>query len=333
MQRLLITGAAGFIGVNLALHMKENTNLVLLDDFSREGSRRNAEILKDHNLQVYDVDIADTQALKRFLDSQGPFSSLVHLAAQTSLLESIKDPKRDFDTNALGTLNILEYLRKLSPDCKGIFMASNKVYGNLRELDYVELETRYEATAFRNGFDESFPIMPEGGYSISKSISDYYVKEYGARFSMPIISLRQSAVYGPNQNPRSDQGWIAFFTEQYLLDSPVVLRGVGKQVRDVLYIDDFVSLIENLLDREPPYGESFNVGGGPDFSLSILELFEILESIGGRPVKFKTGVMALEDQMYFTSNNRKISALTKWSPTISPRAGVLKLYESILATQ
>ena len=117
MQRLLITGAAGFIGMNLSVHMKERMDLVLLDNFSREGSRKNAGILKDLGLNVDQVDISDSKSLIRFLDSHGPFTNLVHLAAQTSLLESLKDPKSDFDTNALGTVNLLEYLRNSSPSC------------------------------------------------------------------------------------------------------------------------------------------------------------------------------------------------------------------------
>ena len=330
MRKVLITGAAGFIGMNLAVYLAKDVELTLIDDFSRVGSRQNAEILNRYSLHVHEVDISQELALNSFLDLHGPFDGLVHLAAQTSLLESIKDPKVDFNTNALGTLNILEHLRKTMRNCKGIFLASNKVYGNLRNIDYQELETRYTLNELADGIDEGFLISPEGGYSISKSISDAYVQEYGKRFSMPIISLRQSAVYGPNQNSRSDQGWVSYFTEEYIANRTVSLRGIGKQVRDVLHIDDFCELIEILLNVQLPNGEPFNVGGGADFSLSILELFTILESFGGVPIKFETGQMSLEDQPYFVSNNQKISKLTGWSPKISPTKGVSNLYQSLL---
>jgi CDP-paratose 2-epimerase len=329
MERLVITGAAGFIGMNLAMHLKDRYQLILIDDFSRLGSRRNETQLKKHGLNIFEVDIAEEGSLKVILDAQGPLDGLVHLAAQTSLLESIKDPKRDFDSNALGTLNLLEYLRKNYLSCKAIFLASNKLYGNLSDLNYVETKTRFQLEGFPLGLDESFPIVPEGGYSISKSISDSYVQEYGKRFSMPVVSLRQSAVYGPNQNSRSDQGWVSFFTESYIAKTPVALRGVGKQVRDILYIDDFSSLIEILLDTRLPFGEVYNVGGGNDFSLSILELFTILEGLGKEKLNFSTGKMSPEDQRYYVSNNGKISALTKWHPKVNPLQGVTKLYNSI----
>jgi CDP-paratose 2-epimerase len=331
LKKVLVTGAAGFIGMNLAVYLANSVELTLIDDFSRVGSRRNADILKSHSLEIHEVDISQEFALNSFLDSHGPFDGLVHLAAQTSLLESIKDPKKDFDTNALGTLNILEHLRKKMKNCKGIFLASNKVYGNLRSIEYQELESRFTINELKDGVDEGFLILPEGGYSISKSISDAYVQEYGKRFNMPIISLRQSAVYGPNQNSRSDQGWVSFFTEEYIANRTVALRGVGKQVRDVLHIDDFCKLMEILLGLELPHGESYNVGGGPDFSLSILELFTILESLGELPMKFETGQMSLEDQPYFVSNNKKISKLTGWSPSVSPTTGISNLYQTLLS--
>ena len=332
MKRLLITGAAGFIGMNLARHMKGKLELILLDDFSREGSAKNASILQEMGLRVHRIDVSDELSLNSFLDSQGSFDGLFHLAAQTSLLESIKEPKIDFNTNALGSVNLLEYLRVHLPNCKGVFLASNKVYGNLKQLEYSELVTRYQIIGFPAGLDESLPVVPEGGYSISKSISDYYVNEYGSRFSMPVISLRQSAVYGPNQNPRSDQGWVSFFTGQYISNSKVQLRGIGKQVRDILHVDDFCMLAENLLQQDLPHGEAFNVGGGGEFAISILELFNILETIGGKPMQFETGVMSEEDQKYYVSNNQKITKLTGWAPAISPEAGVLKLYKSIAAS-
>ena len=327
MKKIVITGAAGFVGSNLAIFLKNDFDLVLLDNFSREGSKKNKQLLSGEGLKVEDVDVSNSLELFNFLDGVGTFESIIHLAAQTSLLESFLKPKLDFDTNALGTLNILEFLRTQNIESRGIFLASNKVYGNLNQYQYIETEKRYSPSSELFAFDESLPILPVGGYSISKSISDAYVAEYGKRYAMPVISLRQSAVYGPNQNSRSDQGWVSYFVERLKNNEIVYLRGQGKQVRDVLYIDDFSLLVKKLLTSSLPNGEAYNVGGGVDFSLSILELFEIFTDLTGKIIDFETGRMADEDQRYFVSDNSKISKFANWNPIITPSHGVQKLLE------
>jgi len=325
MKKIVITGAAGFIGSNLSIFLKNEFDLVLLDNFSREGSEKNEQLLFEAGLKVEAVDVSNSLELFNFLDRVGNFESIIHLAAQTSLLESLLEPKLDFDTNALGTLNILEFLRTQNIKSRGIFLASNKVYGNLNQYKYIESEKRYSPSSRLFAFDESLPILPIGGYSISKSISDAYVAEYGKRYAMPVISLRQSAVYGPNQNSRSDQGWVSYFIERLKNNEKVFLRGQGKQVRDVLYIDDFSLLIKELLVSNLQNGEVYNVGGGVNFSLSILELFEIFTDLTGKTLDFEIGNMAEEDQKYFVSDNSKISKFANWSPSIDPRKGVQKL--------
>lgn len=328
-MRILVTGAAGFIGTNLAISLKDNHELVLIDNFSRVGSTRNAKILTNLGLKTSNVDITAVKELYEFLDGRRGFDFLIHLAAQTSLLASIAEPKIDFDTNAIGTLNILEYLRTRMPFCRGIFLASNKIYGNLDQFEYIETPTRFQISNTKLDFDELLPIRPLGGYSISKSISDFYVLEYGRRYKLPIISLRQSAVYGQNQNPRSDQGWISYFVEQFNLNKKVKLRGNGKQVRDVLHIDDFCSLINKLLEVQFDVGEYYNVGGGLGNSLSILELFEILKELTNRNIGYEIGTMSVDDQKYFISDNQKISKLAKWRPTIAPETGIARLLSKI----
>lgn len=327
MKKVIITGAAGFIGSNLAFFLRNNFNLILLDNFSRAGSETNRRWLLNEGLDISMVDVSNSVELFKFLDGVGDFESIIHLAAQTSLLESFVNPKLDFDTNALGTLNILEFLRMKSIKCKGIFLSSNKVYGSLNQYNFIETETRYSPSRGLASFDESLPILPIGGYSISKAILDSYVSEYGKRYGMPLISLRQSAVYGPNQNSRSDQGWVSYFVERFKKKEKVFLRGNGKQVRDILYIDDFSLLIYKLLKSDLQYGEVFNVGGGAKFSLSILELFDIFTNLTGETLDFETGVMANEDQKYFVSDNSKISKFVDWAPAVSPISGVKKLLQ------
>jgi CDP-paratose 2-epimerase len=328
--KVVITGAAGFIGTNLALSLKSEHELFLLDDFSRQGSIKNGRLLSDFNFDIAKIDVSDQPNLNQFLDKVGRFDFIIHLAAQTSLIESFKHPKLDFDTNALGTLNILEFLRNHNSEARGIFLASNKVYGNLSQFNYVETDMRYNVSNGPPDFDESLLISPIGGYSISKSILDSYVTEYGKRYTLPVISLRQSAVYGQNQNARTDQGWVSYFIDQFLNNNEKVkLRGGGKQVRDVLYIEDFCSLIKKLFESEIPHGEAYNVGGGIDFSLSILELFSILKKLTKKSISFESGLMELEDQKYFVSNNSKISNLTNWKPHTTPEEGIEKILTQI----
>jgi len=329
MSKLLITGAAGFIGTNCALNLRNDFDLILIDNFSRFGSEKNAAMLKDLGLTVLDIDIADRSALNSVLEKQGELSALLHLAAQTSLLESLKNPIVDFDSNALGTVNLLEYLRVNNPNCRGIFLASNKVYGTLNEFEFIQRGRRFVSDGNKSAFGEDLPILPKGGYSISKSISDSYVQEYGKRYSLPVISLRQSAVYGPYQNPRSDQGWVVHFLRELNAKNVVQLRGEGLQVRDILFVEDFVGLTRRILESPPKFGEFFNIGGGIENSLSILELFDLYTEITGIPVTYKTAKMDLEDQKYFVSDNQKIHDYTGWLPKVSPRDGVSRILEHL----
>ena len=329
MNKVLITGAAGFIGTNLALALKEHFDLLLIDDFSRLGSRSNAQLLKNSGLDVFDIDVSEYESLISLIGVKQKLAGVINLAAQTSLLESYKNPKLDFTSNALGTLNLLEFLRLYQPKCKGIFLSSNKVYGNLRQLDLVELPRRFQLANLSNGFDEHTNLDPIGGYSISKYVTDSYVREYGQRYSMPVVSLRQSAVYGPYQNPRTDQGWVSFFTESYVRKEEVTLRGKGKQVRDILHVNDFCQLILRLLEIDLPNGESFNTGGGIESSLSILELFDLLNSFDDHYMRYKTGIMSDDDQPYFVSDNSKILQISGWKPEISPEVGISMLYDHL----
>lgn len=329
MNRLLITGAAGFIGTNCALGLMDEFELVLVDNFSRSGSKKNADTLKNAGLNVVELDVADRLTLNSFMKATGEISCILHLAAQTSLLESLKNPIIDFDNNALGTINILEYLRVNNRDCRGIFLSSNKVYGNLQELNFIQKGKRFTPDGHSATFSENLPILPMGGYSISKSISDSYVQEYGKRYSMPVVSLRQSAVYGQYQNPRSDQGWVVHFLQELAAGNTVQLRGAGLQVRDILFVQDFIELVKLIVAASPSFGDYFNVGGGIDNSLSILELFDLYTEITGSAVRFETAVMDIEDQKYFVSNNQKIQNLTGWVPKISPRLGVERILKNL----
>lgn len=325
MKKLLITGGAGFLGTNLAIALSNVYNVILVDNFSRTGSRSNEKILDSIGLKVNNIDICNKAQFHEYLFKESYIDCFIHLAAQVSLVESYKEPEYDFYINAIGTINLLEFIRLHSSNSKGIFLSSNKIYGNLHQVKYTELGLRYDLDSSKKDFDESLPLRPKGGYSISKSILDMYVRDYGNRFGLQTVSLRQSAVYGPNQNASSDQGWVSFLIDQLIAHKTIALRGNGKQVRDILFIDDFVELIKILIKIDFVPGEFYNVGGGKNFSLSILELFNIFREFTSYSPSYVTSEMDRDDQKYFVSDNSKISSFTHWSPKINPKFGIEKL--------
>lgn len=331
-MRWLITGGAGFIGTNLATHVAERgDDVVIVDDLSRSGSEVNAAFLQSTlGLTPSRVDVSRQGDLAEFFDSEAPFDAIAHLAGQVSFLASLENPRRDFEVNALGTLNVLEHVRLHSPETTVIGMSSNKVYGDLTQLHYTEEPTRYVARDFPDGFAEDLPLAFHGPYGCSKGTADQYLTDYGRLFALKTASLRQSSVYGPHQHPRSDQGWVAHLLEEAVAGNTIQLNGVGKQVRDLLHATDlarlFVALVESI---RPGTDNALNVGGGPANALSILELFAWIEDATGKPVAFRTGQPRPSDQLVFVSNNSRVSKLTGWTPQVSVNDGLTALLAAL----
>lgn len=331
-MRWVVTGGCGFIGTNLVAHLVERGDEVaIVDDLSRGGSELNAAFLSEHfGLSLIRVDVAQSDELNSALDSAGSVDAIAHLAGQVSFLASLDDPRRDFEVNAGGTLNVLEWVRTRSPQTAVIGMSSNKIYGDLENLDYVETETRYVAVDYPNGFDESLPLEFRGPYGCSKGTADQYLADYGRIFNLRTASLRQSSVYGPHQHPRSDQGWVAHLMEEAVAGRTIQLNGVGKQVRDLLHATDLARLFPALAEVINP-GEPavVNVGGGPDKALSILEFFEWFTGATGKPVDYATGSLRPSDQKVFMSDNSRVSRLTGWRPEVSVDSGLGALLQSL----
>lgn len=331
-MRWIVTGGCGFIGTNLVTHLVERGDEVfILDDLSRGGSELNAAFLLEHyELGPIRADVADADGLNSALDSAGPVDAIAHLAGQVSFLASLDDPRRDFEVNAGGTLNVLEWVRTRSPQTTVIGMSSNKIYGDLEQLHYEETNTRYVAVDYPNGFDESLPLEFHGPYGCSKGAADQYLADYGRIFNLRTASLRQSSVYGPHQHPRSDQGWVAHLMEEAVAGRTIQLNGVGKQVRDLLHATDLARLFPALAAVVAP-GEPavINVGGGPDKALSILEFFEWFTGATGKPVDYATGSLRPSDQKVFMSDNSRVSRLTGWRPEVSVDSGLGALLQSL----
>ena len=330
-MRWLVTGGAGFIGTNLVSHLiGSGHEAIILDDMSRAGVEANASFLHDKfGVDICRVDVADAAGVAEFFADNGPFDAVAHLAGQVSLMASIDDPVRDFEVNARGTLNILEMVRVRSPETCVIGMSSNKAYGDLHQVRIVEEPTRYVAPDWPRGFNESLPLDFHGPYGCSKGAADQYLADYSRTYGLRTASLRQSSVYGPHQHPRSDQGWVAHLVAEAVAGREIALNGIGKQVRDLLHAEDLARLFVALADvLQPGEPAQVNVGGGPDRSLSILELVQWLENELGRPVAFTPGTARPSDQKVFISDNVRVGDLTGWRPTISVEDGLHRLLET-----
>lgn len=330
-MRWLVTGGSGFIGTNLVSHLMDlGHETVILDDLSRGGSELNAAFLAEtYGLSVNKVDISDTSAFESFMTDQQPFDAIAHLAGQVSFLASLEDPRRDFEVNAVGTLNVLEHVRTRSPETAVIGMSSNKVYGDLHQIRILEEETRYVAPDYPDGFGEDLPLDFHGPYGCSKGVADQYLADYGRMFNLRTASLRQSSVYGPHQHPRSDQGWVAHLVGEVIAGRRIQLNGVGKQVRDLLHATDLARLFVALeAAMRPGEGCQLNVGGGAANSLSILELFAWLSEAAGQSADFAEGPTRPSDQMVFVSSNAAVENLTSWRPDISVEEGLGRLLAS-----
>jgi CDP-paratose 2-epimerase len=330
-MRWLITGGAGFIGTNLAAHLTEiGESVTVVDDLSRGGSERNAAFLDErYSLPVNRIDISDRDALADFLAAQHGFDAFAHLAGQVSFLASLEDPRRDFEVNALGTLNVLEHVRLHAPEAVVVGMSSNKVYGDLSHVRFVEEATRYVAPDYPRGFGEDLPLEFHGPYGCSKGTADQYLADYGRMFGLRTASLRQSSVYGPHQHPRSDQGWVAHLVGEAQAGRVIHLNGVGKQVRDLLHATDLARLFVALAASvQAGAGHQLNVGGGVGNSLSILELFAWLEERTGQAVRYETGPTRPSDQLVFVSDNESVGALTGWQPQVTLEQGLSALLAS-----
>lgn len=324
-MKILITGAAGFVGTNLSLALADqNHELMLIDDLSRPLVTNNKDYIEMNTQEsVQLLDITDFNAMSKMLSNFGIPDLVVNLAGQVSLMASIENPLRDFSVNVHAPLWLLNYFRIHNANPIFINISSNKVYGALSKYNFVESELRYELDDGCSSFDESTPLDFYGPYGCSKGAADQYLVDFARIYGMRTVSFRQSTIYGPFQRPTSDQGWVVFMVNQILEKKTINLNGIGKQVRDILHVDDLVELILKIPTLEAfPFGNTFNVGGGEENSLSILELFNYVFKKTGLQAIYRFGTERPGDQKYYVSNIAKISNATGWSPRINLTDGL-----------
>jgi len=327
-MRVLITGGLGFIGSNLADRLlQDGHDVVVLDNMSRWGVRYNRDWLRERHRQRFDhveADVRDASAVRRAVRD---VDAIYHLAAQVAVTTSVEQPQEDFLTNAQGTLNVLEAARQLRRKPVVVYTSTNKVYGGLDHVRVVERETRYEMPDLPHGVPETCPLDFHSPYGCSKGAADQYVHDYSRVYGVPTVVFRMSCIYGPRQFGNEDQGWVAHFVINALKGKTLSIYGDGKQVRDLLFIDDLVDALSRVAaHRERTAGQIFNVGGGPANAVSIwTEFGPLLERTIGRVPDIQRGTWRPGDQKIYVSDIRKVARELGWTPRTAPADGIQRL--------
>lgn len=327
--KILITGGAGFIGSNLAAHyLKKGYPILIFDNLSRKGAEKNLAWLKGNfprgKLDIQIADVRDDEAVGRAVGSS---EIVYHLAAQVAVTTSVENPREDFEVNALGSFNVLEAARKAGHKPIVVYSSTNKVYGQLEGVPLKKGEDRYDFEGIE-GIGEEHPLDFHSPYGCSNGVADQYTRDYARIYGLPTIVFRQSCIYGPRQMGVEDQGWIAHFVISALHNRSITIYGDGKQVRDLLQVADLIGAYEKAVEGiETSKGQIYNVGGGKDFSLSLLEAIEIIEDLLGEKIKTSSGAVRPGDQKVFISDNGKLKKHFGWEPRIHPKEGIAELVE------
>lgn len=326
-NRVLITGGAGFIGSNLAAHyLKKGWQVTVFDNLSRKGSEKNLSWLiqsfKGNDLKVIEKDVRDFEAVTEAVRLA---DLIYHLAAQVAVTTSLLNPREDFEVNALGGFNVLEAARQAGHKPIVIYSSTNKVYGQLENVLIKEGEKRYDFEEIE-GIDEEHPLDFHSPYGCSKGIGDQYTRDYARIYRLPTVVFRQSCIYGPRQMGVEDQGWVAHFVISALHKRPITIYGNGKQVRDLLHVKDLIAAYEQAVDNiEICRGQVYNIGGGKEFSLSVLEAIELIGSLLGKKIEPSFAEARLGDQKVFISDNTKLKEHLRWEPKVHFKDGITEL--------
>jgi CDP-paratose 2-epimerase len=334
-MKVLITGGAGFIGCNAVdRFLRRGDEVTIYDNLSRRGGRSNLDWLASrHGAQAFrliEADLRDFDALAAAARGQ---DAILHLAGQVAVTTSVANPRGDFEDNALGTFNALEAARLSGSNPVFIYSSTNTVYGEMEGIALIEQATRYAYRDLAYGISEAQPLDFYSPYGVSKGAGDQYVRDYARIYGLRTVVFRQSAIYGPRQFGVEDQGWLAWMIIAAVSGQPITIYGDGKQVRDVLYVDDLIDAYEAAVARiDHVAGQVFNVGGGPANTLSVwAEFGPMLEELLGREVPVGRGDWRPGDQRICVMDIRKAKEVLGWSPRVSPSEGVLRLYEWVIA--
>ncbi len=334
MQRreILITGGAGFIGTNIARsYLEENEPVHIFDNLSRPGVEQNVTELQQAFPGNVRFTRADTRDRNEAAKAVSTASKIYHLAAQVAVTTSLDDPLDDLDTNLIGTIHILEAIRHASARPSMLFTSTNKVYGRLARVPLAKRGTRYEPEdtgIARAGVAEDQPLEFLSPYGCSKGSADQYVLDYARSYGIHATVFRMSCIYGPHQLGSEDQGWVAHFLRQSMKGEPITIYGDGKQVRDLLFVEDLVHAMRLAQQNMTlAAGEAFNLGGGPENRTSLVELIEQMRRLTGNRVQIEWAAERLGDQKWYVADTSKIRSRLGWAPRTRIREGLRALYE------
>lgn len=329
-MRVFITGGAGFIGCNLAdYHLRRGNEVIVFDNLSRRGTDSNlAWLRQNHGERLHFVhgDICDFDGLSVALPSD--VERVYHLAGQVAVTTSVRDPREDFMINAMGTFNVLEALRVVAPRAVLLYASTNKVYGGMEGIEIVEDKLRAHYLNRPFGIAEDQPLDFHSPYGCSKGCGDQYVRDYARIYGLRTVVMRQSCIYGPRQLGVEDQGWVAHFCIAARYGRPIVIYGNGKQVRDILWVDDLIAAYEAAAEHiDAVSGQIYNIGGGPGETMSIWKEFGLmLQELAGHPIDVSYADWRPGDQPVYISDIRKAHQELGWQPQVSIAEGVQRLW-------
>jgi CDP-paratose 2-epimerase len=328
-MRIVVTGGAGFCGFHFVRNrLLRGDEVLVYDNLSRKGVEHNLEELQSEGHPGFSFQHGDVRDAKGLALAIGDADAVVHLAAQVAVTTSIEQPIFDFEVNAAGTLNVLEAVRHRAPHATLIYASTNKVYGGLEHAGVYEGDDRYHFVAgeYQDGVRVDAPLDFHSPYGCSKGTGDQYVRDYARIYGLRTVVLRQSCIYGPNQFGMVDQGWLAHFAISMLAGRKITIYGDGKQVRDLLYIDDLVRLYDLLLEPDGARGQVYNVGGGPTFSRSVLYGVKgALEAATGEEFCYDQADWRPGDQRVYISNIGPLGRDLGWIPTVNVDEGLTRM--------
>lgn len=328
-MRAIVTGGAGFIGCNaVKRYLDAGWEVIVVDDLSRKGADKNLAWLRNHGLFAFHkCDIRDDEALAVVFREHRRADVVLHLAAQVAVTTSVTHPRHDFEVNALGTFNALEATRAHSPEAAFLYASTNKVYGGLEHVGVEEKNGRWQYRDLPHGVSETEPLDFHSPYGCSKGSADQYVRDYARIYGLKTVCLRQSCIYGRRQFGVEDQGWVAWFAIATAKKQPISIYGDGKQVRDVLFVDDLVDCYQAAIERiDRIKGQVYNIGGGPANVMSLHQLLEKLERLSARKIEHRYEAWRPGDQKVFVCDVTKAERDLGWKPKTSTDAGVEALH-------
>ena len=327
---VLVTGGAGFIGSNIADALAaDGHDVIVYDALSRPGVETNLAWLKDtHGSRITSIvaDIRDEDELAR---AAREAKAVFHMAAQVAVTTSLVDPRDDYEINLKGTINLLDALRTAQSSETTVFASTNKVYGDLADIDFVLDGARYvpaDAQVAQHGIGEGRPLDFHTPYGCSKGAADQYVLDYARSYGLNAAVLRMSCIYGRRQMGTEDQGWVAHFLIRALEGKTITLYGDGCQVRDILdvsnAVDAYLSIWRNI---DTVKGRAFNLGGGPANAVSLRELLAHMSGLLGREIEVGFEDWRAGDQRYFVADTRAAQAALGLAPAVPWKQGVERL--------